>query len=74
MEPSLLFSSCDYYKNTRFQHMMRNWTNYINMCGVTDNPALMFEWYNELMKDWYEYAKEWLEKNKEDKRWRLGCQ
>ena len=82
MNPSPLFSSYDYYTNHAFQHCHRNWERYagafsqVVLEGETEvmNFVVLNEWREILMRDWYEYAKEWWFKNRNENKWRVNLE
>ena len=75
MNPSLLFSSYEYYKNYAFTQLTRNWTKYVTLLeSGTEDIALLFEWRELLMKDWYERSTEWLNNNRHPQNWGEGLE
>lgn len=72
MNPSLFFSSYDYYKNPHFQRCMRNWNTYLNSTEADDQ--VLAEWEEVCMKDFLDHAREWWNRNKEMIHWRVGLE
>jgi|TARA_R110000751_G_scaffold71898_1_gene145887 hypothetical protein len=54
---TLIFSNADYYKNEKFQELMREWNN---IDYFKDDPKIYEQVKENLMNDFYRKGKEWL--------------
>ena len=70
--PSLFFSSPNYYKNPHFQRCMRNWNMYLNTEENDDD--VLAEWEEILYKDFLQHSKEWLHNNYNMIHWKVGLE
>ena len=68
MDPCLLFSSMEYYRNKKFQKMLLRWNTYME--SDEDNAELLSTWEELLLQDFRIYANEWLKGNKNKTGWR----
>lgn len=68
LNPPTFFSSIEYYRNRKFQQMMRKWNTYLD--SEEPNINLLVEWEEILLKDFRTYANEWLKTNKKKTAWR----
>lgn len=56
----LIFSSYNYYENSEFVRLMRNWNKYLEYEGDdVDNDDLMAEWEELCIKDFRDAANIW---------------
>ena len=62
------FSNADYYKNEKFQKLMRSWNRYLT--SDQDDEELLTMWEELLITDFYKSAKEWLKHNYDEDEWK----
>ncbi len=65
---NLFFSNADYYKNEKFQKLMRSWNRYLT--SDQDDEELLTMWEELLITDFYKSAKEWLKHNYDEDEWK----
>ena len=65
---NLFFSNADYYKNEKFQKLMRSWNKYLT--SDKDDEELLTMWEELLITDFYKSAKEWLKHNYDEDEWK----
>tara|TARA_R110000796_G_scaffold189803_2_gene306598 strand:- start:145 stop:360 length:216 start_codon:yes stop_codon:yes gene_type:complete len=65
---NLFFSNADYYKNEKFQKLMRSWNKYLT--SDQDDEELLTMWEELLITDFYKSAKEWLKHNYDEDEWK----
>jgi len=76
--PDPIFST-EYENNYAWMQCMTNWNNYKNQLAEwvfqgkpeskSRNGLVFIEWRNEIMKDMYNYAVEWLDNNRHPQKW-----
>ena len=65
---NLFFSNADYYKNEKFQKLMRSWNRYLT--SDESDEELLTMWEELLITDFYKSAKEWLKHNYDEDEWK----
>jgi len=69
----LFFSSPNYYENYNFIRLMRNWNKFESYIGE-ETDEMLIEWEKWCLQDFYDGAKEWLKKNRNNDIIRFGLE